>query len=161
MPTKQVTIIVNRIKAEREILSKGIDKPENIKQTLSDEYDIQTTVDTIERDVRDIHGGAYPDPWLDNFLSVEYPEIFKRAINDIIYACDNLKELTNVANNKQIRIMANNGLMKGQSELIKVLEHGPNVRMMKKLKIKTERLAKEVQEERKITNKNEEIPNIF
>ena len=152
--------ILTRVRLIAVYLSNGLVNDAKIKQMLSHE-DIDVSIDTIQQDIRDIYAGKYPDPWLDNFLSVEYPLIFKQTLEEINEACTNLKTLAGPANNKQIQVMANNGIIKGQTELIKVLERGPNVRMMKKLKQKTERLAKEIQEERTITKKNDEIPNVF
>ena len=148
--------ILTRVKVISECLAIGKVKPQDIKQTLSLSHDIEVSERTISRDVADIYAGLYPDPWLDNFLSVEMPLIFKQSLESINESCIRLKTLAGPANNKQVQIMANNGIIKGQTELIKILERGPNVRMMKQLKIKTERLAKEIQEERTITQKNTE-----
>ena len=159
MPRNAASILT-RVRLIAEYLSKGTVEPNNIKQMLSHEG-IDVSIDTIERDVRDLYAGRYPDPWLDNFLSIEYPLIFKETLKNINDACIRLKTLAGPANNKQIQVMANNGILKGQTELIKVLERGPNIRMMKKLKLKTEHLAKEIQAERTITKQNDELPNIF
>lgn len=152
--------ILKRVRLISVYLSNGLVNEDKIKQMLSHEG-VDISIETIQQDIRDIYAGKYPDPWLDNFLSIEYPLIFKQTLEEIKEACIRLKTLAGPANNKQIQIMANNGIVKGQTELIKVLERGPNIRMMKKLKVKTERLAKEIQEERTITKKNEDLSNIF
>lgn len=115
---------------------------------------IDVSKKTIERDIAGIYRGDYPDPWLDNFLNVIYPEMFKKCIKEIEEAKDRLKGYGDIdTNSARIAIAATTNHARINMDLINLIHKGPSVKMMRNLKVKADKLARALDEERKITEK--------
>ncbi len=145
-------VIYKRINAIKEKLTET-DKVQEILKSLEGQG-IQTTEDIIKQDIRDIYGGAYPDPWLDNFLNIVYPGMFKQCIEGLNKCLQDLDKYTGAdTNSSKNTITAINSKAKIQLELINLMHKGPSVKMMRALKVKADRLAQALDEERTITKK--------
>jgi len=90
-------VIYKRINAIKAKLTET-DKVQEILKDL-EAQGIQTTEDIIKTDIRDIYRGAYPDPWLDNFLNVIYPGMFKNCIEGLNKCLSDLEQYTGADTN--------------------------------------------------------------
>ncbi len=116
---------------------------------------IPTTKEIVETDIRGIYRGSYPDEWLDNFLNVIYPNMFKETIEDLKEIQTKLKEYTHLETNSSKNVItALNSQAKIDIELISLMHKAPSVKMMRNLKVKADKLARALEEERTITTKN-------
>ena len=135
----------------RRCLAKGTDRPNAIQKALHAQ-DIELSLRQIDRYVVGIYQGKHPDPWLDKFLNVTYPEQFKKSLQGLETALELLLKYARDGNAKE-RTLAASNYGKLHIEYMNLIHKGPAISMMRKLKVKAERLAKEVTEERKITKK--------
>ncbi len=150
LQTKQV--IYKRINVIKQQLTET-DKVQEILKALGAQG-IESTEDIIKGDIRDIYRGAYPDPWLDNFLNVIYPGMFKNCIEGLNECLRDLDKYTGAdTNSSKNTITAINSKAKIQLELINLMHKGPSVKMMRELKQKANRLAEALDAERVITKK--------
>ena len=144
-------VIYKRINVIKRSLNQGLTDFKDIEEQCQIEG-IQLTQDIFERDIRDIYRGSYPDAWLDNFLNVIYPEMFKQCIKELNDAKVKLETYTQADTNSSKNVItAINSKAKINLELINLIHKGPSVRMMRSLKVKADRLARALDEERKIT----------
>ena len=145
-------VIYKRINAIKAKLTET-DKVQEIYKAL-EAQGIHTTEDTIQRDIRDIYRGAYPDAWLDNFLNIVYPGMFKDCIEGLNQCLRDLDKYTGAeTNSSKNTITAINSKAKIQLELINLMHKGPSVKMMRALKVKADKLAEALDQERTITKK--------
>ena len=145
-------VIYKRINAIKAKLTET-DKVQEILKDL-EAQGIHTTEDTIQRDIREIYRGAYPDPWLDNFLNIVYPGMFKQCIEGLNKCLSDLDKYTGAeTNSSKNTITAINSKAKIQLELINLMHKGPSVKMMRALKVKADKLAEALDQERTITKK--------
>jgi len=146
------TVIYKRITVIKRALTET-DQLNEIYEALKAEG-IECTESIIEKDIRAIHRGDYPDMWLDNFLNVVYPEMFRSALKEINEIRIKLKEYTQAETNGSRNVItALNSQAKLELELINLMSKGPSIRMMRNLKVKADKLARALDEERTITKK--------
>ena len=145
-------VIYKRVNAVKAKLTQT-DKPQEILKAI-EAQGIETTEDIIKQDILDIYRGAYPDPWLDNFLNVIYPGMFKDCIEGLNQCLKDLDNYTQAdTNSSKNNITAINSKAKIQLELINLMHKGPSVKMMRALKVKADKLAQALDHERTITKK--------
>jgi len=149
--SQSVKLIYKRINVIKRSLNQGLTDFKDIEEQCQVEG-IPLTQDILKRDLAGIYRGDYPDPWLDNFLNVVYPEMFKQCIKEITEAKDRLKDYTQAdTNSSKIAVSALTNHARINMDLINLIHKGPSVRMMRSLKVKADRLARALDEERKIT----------
>ena len=136
------------------VIKRSLSETDNVKAITErlEAEGIESTETQTKEDIRLIYRGAYPDSWLDNFLNIVYPEMFKETIKDLSDIKAQLKTYTQTETNGSKNVItALNSMAKIDIELINLIHKGPSVRMMRGLKVKADKLARALEEERTIT----------
>jgi len=144
-------IVYKRINVIKQQLAET-DKVSLIVEAIQAEG-IETTETQTNKDIRAIYNGEYEDPWMSNFLNVIYPSMFKETIKELNDIIKRFKAMGDPKYSQQTVMSALINEAKVRLELLNLLHKGPAVKQMRNLKVKADKLARALEEERTITKK--------